>query len=126
MTTLTFKSKEFSRMMEFMRENERTIPYSKETTKDYGLHLVKDEGIYLMAGTVQSDWIQHLEKCHVIYAQGFSPKTKDLWEKCREAVGGDDFAEWIPLNKEMVEALEKNGHMKIKFTPSEITTSVYL
>ena len=45
MTTLTFKSKEFPRMMEFMRENERTIPYSKETTEDYGLHLVKDEGI---------------------------------------------------------------------------------
>jgi hypothetical protein len=125
MTTLTFKSKEFSRMITFMRENERTIPYSKETTKDYGLHLVKDDGIYLMAGTFKSDKLDET-KCHVIYAQGYSPKTKDLWEKCREAVGGDDFAEWIPLNKEMVEALEKNGHMKIKFTPSEITTSVYL
>jgi hypothetical protein len=125
MTTLTFKSKEFPRMMEFMRNNDRKIPYG-ENTKDFGLHLVKDDGIYLMAGTVQSDWIEHLKKCHVIYAQGYSPKTKDLWEKCRDAVGGDDFAEWIPLNKEMVEALEKNGHMKIKFTPSEITTSVYL
>jgi hypothetical protein len=125
MTTLTFKSKEFPRMMEFMRNNDRKIPYG-ENTKDFGLHLVKDDGIYLMAGTVQSDWMEHLKKCHVIYAQGYSPKTKDLWEKCRDAVGGDDFAEWIPLNKEMVEALEKNGHMKIKFTPSEITTSVYL
>jgi len=125
MTTLTFKSKEFSRMMEFMRNNDRTIPYG-ETTKDFGLHLVKDDGIYLMAGTVKADWMEHLKKCHVIYAQGFSPKTKDLWEKCRDAVGGDDFAEWIPLNKEMIEGLEKNGHMKIKFTPSEITTSVYL
>jgi hypothetical protein len=108
-----------------MRENERTIPYSKETTKDYGLHLVKDDGIYLMAGTVKSDKLDE-RKCHVIYAQGYSPKTKDLWNKCCDAVGGDDFAEWIPLTKTMVEALEKNGHMKIKFTPSEITTSVYL
>ena len=124
MTTLTFKSKEFPRMLEFMRNNERKIPYG-EFTKDFGLHLVKDDGIYLMAGTFESDKLDE-KRCHVIYAQGYSPKTKDLWEKCREAVGGDDFAEWIPLNEAMVKALEKNGHMKIKFTPSEITTSVYL
>ena len=127
MTMLTFKSKEFSRMMGFMRNNDRAIPNGTggEPTKDFGLHLVKDDGIYLMAGTFKSDKLDE-RKCHVIYAQGYSLKTKDLWDKCREAVGGDDFAEWIPLSKEMVEALEKNGHMKIKFTPSERTTSVYL
>ena len=127
MTTLTFKSKEFPRMMEFMRNHNRAIPNGKggEPTKDFGLHLVKDDGIYLMAGTFESDKLDE-KRCHVIYAQGYSLKTKDLWEKCRESVGGDDFAEWIPLNKEMIEGLEKNGHMKIKFTPSEITTSVYL
>ena len=54
MTTLTFKSKEFPRMLEFMRNNERKIPYG-EFTKDFGLHLVKDDGIYLMAGTFESD-----------------------------------------------------------------------
>ena len=124
MTTLTFKSKEFPRMLEFMRNNERKIPYG-EFTKDFGLHLVKDDGIYLMAGTFESDKLDE-KRCHVIYAQGYSLKTKDLWEKCREAVGGDDFAEWIPLNEAMVKALEKNGHMKIEFTPSEITTSVYV
>ena len=127
MTTLTFKSKEFPRMMEFMRNHNRAIPNGKggEPTKDFGLHLVKDDGIYLMAGTLESDKLDE-KRCHVIYAQGYSPKTKDLWEKCREAVGGDDFAEWIPLNEAMVKALEKNGHMKIEFTPSEITTSVYV
>tara|TARA_Y100000114_G_scaffold102700_1_gene95827 strand:+ start:559 stop:966 length:408 start_codon:yes stop_codon:yes gene_type:complete len=127
MTTLTFKSKEFSRMMEFMRNHDRAIPNGKggEPTKKFGLHLVKDDGIYLMSGTFESDKLND-KSCHVIYAQGFSPKTKDVWEKCRDAVGSDDFAEWIPLNKEMVETLEKNGHMKIKFTPSKITTSVYV
>ena len=125
MTMLTFKSKEFSRMMEFMRNNDRKIPYSKGTTKDFGLHLVKDDGIYLMAGTIQSDWMEHLKTCHVIYAQGYSPKTKDLWEKCRDAVGGDDFAEWIPLTKAMVDTLAKNGHLKLKVTPKEVQISVY-
>ena len=125
MTTLTFKSKEFPLMLEFMRNHNRKIPYAKGTTKDFGLHLVKDDGIYLMAGTFESDKLDE-KRCHVIYAQGYSPKTKDLWEKCREAVGGDDFAEWIPLNEAMVKALEQNGHMKIEFTPSEITTSVYV
>jgi|TARA_R100000149_G_C5870859_1_gene134873 hypothetical protein len=124
MTTLTFKSKEFPRMLEFMRNNDRKVPYG-ENTKDFGLHLVKDDGIYLMAGTVQADWMKHLEKCHVIYAQGFSPKTKDLWEKCRSAVGGDDFVEWIPLSNSMVNMLARSGHMKIKFTPKEIEINVY-
>ena len=124
MTTLTFKSKEFPRMLEFMRNHDRKIPYG-ENTKDFGLHLVKDDGIYLMAGTVQADWIEHLKKCHVIYAQGFSPKTTDLWEKCRDAVGGDDFAEWIPLSNSMVNMLAKNGHMKIKITPQQLEVNVY-
>ena len=118
MTMLTFKSKEFPRMLEFMRNHDRKIPYG-ETTKDFGLHLVKDSGIYLMAGTVQADWMEHLKTCHVIYAQGFSPKTKDLWEKCRDAVGGDDFVEWIPLNNKMVNMLARSGHMKIRLTPNE-------
>lgn len=125
MTMLTFKSKEFPRMLEFMRNNDRKIPYSKGTTKDFGLHLVKDSGIYLMAGTVQADWMEHLKTCHVIYAQGYSPKTKDLWEKCRDAVGGDDFAEWIPLSNSMVNMLAKNGHMKIKITPQQVEVNVY-
>ena len=124
MTTLTFKSKEFPRMMEFMRNNDRKIPYG-ENTKDFGLHLVKDDGIYLMAGTVQADWMEHLRKCHVIYAQGFSPKTKDLWEKCRDAVGGDDFVEWIPLSNSMVNMLARNGHMKIRLTPKQVEINVY-
>ena len=118
MTMLTFKSKEFPRMLEFMRNHDRKIPYG-ETTKDFGLHLVKDSGIYLMAGTVQADWMEHLKTCHVIYAQGFSPKTKDRWEKCRDAVGGDDFVEWIPLNNKMVNMLARSGHMKIRLTPNE-------
>tara|TARA_Y100000114_G_scaffold102630_1_gene95765 strand:+ start:559 stop:936 length:378 start_codon:yes stop_codon:yes gene_type:complete len=124
MTMLTFKSKEFPRMLEFMRNHDRKIPYG-ENTKDFGLHLVKDDGIYLMAGTVQADWMEHLKKCHVIYAQGFSPKTKDLWEKCRDAVGGDDFVEWIPLNNKMVNVLARSGHMKIRLTPKEVQINVY-
>ena len=124
MTTLTFKSKEFPRMMEFMRNNDRKIPYG-ENTKDFGLHLVKDDGIYLMEGTFKADWMEHLRKCHVIYAQGFSPKTKDLWEKCRDAVGGDDFVEWIPLDNKMVNMLAIIGHMKIKITPQEVEVNVY-
>tara|TARA_R100001440_G_scaffold37321_1_gene56600 strand:- start:3892 stop:4275 length:384 start_codon:yes stop_codon:yes gene_type:complete len=126
MTTLTFKSKEFSRMMEFMRNHDRAIPNCEggEPTTQFGLHLVKDDGIYVMSGTFKSDKLDE-KKCHVIYAQGFSPKTKDLWEKCRDAVGGDDFSEWVPLSNSMVNMLSKNGHMKIKITPQEVEVNVY-
>ena len=42
MTTLKFRSKEFTRMIQHMLSNERKIPYVDETTDEYGLWLVKD------------------------------------------------------------------------------------
>ena len=42
MHTLKFKSKQFARMMKWMRTHERKIPYVDETTDEYGVWLVKD------------------------------------------------------------------------------------
>ena len=122
MTTLKFRSKEFTRMIQHMLSNERKIPYVDESTDEYGLWLVKDEGIYVMAPTWEKDIVSK-NKCHVIYARGFSPRAKDYWEKCRDAVGGDDFAEFIPLSEQQMKRVALFGELDIRLTETEV--SVY-
>lgn len=54
-----------------------------------GLLFVKDEGVYLMSNGTDTS-----ARETVTYAEGYNPKTdEDVWEKSRDAVGGDDFAE---------------------------------
>ena len=48
MHRLKFKSKEFQRMLTYMMKHPRKLPYTSENTGDYGLWLVKDDGIYVM------------------------------------------------------------------------------
>jgi len=84
---------------------------SAETVRDRipaALHLVKDEGIYLASngdpGLPASAFGQKMDvatRIAVVYAQGYDPTVEDrsdVWDKCREAVGGDDFVENIDLS----------------------------
>jgi len=119
MTMLRFRSKEFQRMIQHMMKNERKIPYVDETTDEYGLWLVKDNGIYLMAPTWEKDIVSK-NKCHVIYARGYSPRVKDLWEKTH-AVSGDDFAEFIPLGEDQMKRVALFGELDIRLTETEVS-----
>lgn len=57
------------------------------------LMLVKDDGIYVM-----SNGLPRMEQgSNVVYARNYDPRKGDVWDRCREAVGGDDFAEYIEL-----------------------------
>lgn len=67
-----------------------------------GLWLVKDQGIYLM-----SNGVPGLKKkpgsdaLKVVYAEGYNPGNQGIsviHDKCRAAVGGDDFCEALPLD----------------------------
>ena len=62
----------------------------------------------------------------VSYADGFDPKTNEnVWEDSHH-VSGDDFAEFVPVSKEMLIALGRGiGKMKIKLTKSQIKVTVY-
>ena len=66
------------------------------------LWLVKDEGIYLMSPGIHRDADPGGRSVRppVAYASGFDPVRDDrmaVWDRARDAVGGDDFAEAIPL-----------------------------
>src|SRR5271165_1073057 len=56
------------------------------------LHLVHDEGIYLMPNAL-------FKGISIAYARGCNPKTDgDVWDHCRDLVGSDDFSENLPIN----------------------------
>ena len=66
------------------------------------LWLVKDEGIYLMSPGVHPDVAstEPAPRPPVCHAVGFDPTRDDrmaVWDRARDAVGGDDFAEAVPL-----------------------------
>lgn len=83
-------------------------PQEREEEKGKaGLWLVKDRGIYLMSNGDPADmgrWKpgQVTPTCRVVYAKTFDPdRDEDVWHRSRDAVGGDDFVEMLPV--EMVE-----------------------
>ena len=74
----------------FHRMGEMTEADNNAAAKP-GLILVKDDGIYLMSNGGGE------KSLNVAYASGYNPKVDgDVWDKCRDAVGGDDFALDIP------------------------------
>lgn len=72
-----------------------------------GLWLVKDSGIYLMSNG--NPGLKDGDKPNkIVYAKGYNPEVdEDVWERCRAAVGGDDFAEFLPVD--WVDISEKEG-----------------
>jgi len=117
MHTLKFKSKEFARMLNWMKTHERKIPYEDKTTPRYGLWLVKDDGIYVMSPSAERD--KDGDGVHVIYADGFHRDEEDIWDKTH-AVSGDDFAEFIPLSYDMMDRIEKSGNLTIRISETEL------
>jgi hypothetical protein len=124
MARLTFKNDKqgtLSKMIEFSNSHKRKYPYEEETTEDLGLWLVKDDGIYLMSPTNENFCLD--DKINsVVYAKGYKP-TKDnqdtLWDKTY-AVSSDDFAEFIPLNKDATDRIIKGGSITIDLTETKI------
>ena len=103
LTRLVFKNGEALKRLALGTEQATKfrIPYTQKHTDKKGFLFVKDEGIYLMnayAGGVPPN-----ELGTVVYADSFDPnKDKEVWERSREAVGGDDFGEFIEISSNML------------------------
>jgi|TARA_R110000787_G_scaffold193696_1_gene305242 hypothetical protein len=103
MAKLIFKNDKndtLAKMMKWAEAHKRRIPYGQGGTKESGLWLVKDEGIYLMSPTEEKFVNDKKSVNTVVYASGYKPtKTNQdtLWDKTHD-VSGDDFAEFIGLN----------------------------
>jgi len=83
----------------------------KETKED--LLFVKDEGIYLMTKGEKP-----------AYAISYSPNVVGLFDRCKAAVGGDDFCDHMPQPTVMVDNILALGNkiefFAIEFTPETI------
>jgi len=88
------------------------IPYTGKSTKKKSFTFVKDEGIYIM-----NSYYNKNEKNKVIYAKGYNPKTNDnCWDDCRYVLGGDDFAESLPIKDEMLTNIINGGDFYLEIS----------
>lgn len=109
MTKLTFKGKNLQKIAEdTLKAKTYNIPYSSKTTTKPNFTWVKDTGIYIMSGNSKSKLCENGTRL-VCYAHGYNPDNADVWDKCRYAVGGDDFAEQVDLTKPMLDKLTLPG-----------------
>ena len=126
MHILNFKNDEkgtLSKLVAFASAHPRKKPYTKKTTKELGVWLVKDDGIYLMSSTNKNFCLSEKDIHTVVYAQGYKPtkaNRETLWYKTHD-VSGDDFAEFIPLEKGQVDRIvNQNGNLKIKLSETQL------
>ena len=128
MAKLTFKNDRkdtLARMLRHAIKNKRKIPYVDEYTDDYGLTLVKDEGIYLMSSAERTFKDDGDDFNTVVYARGYKPTKANrdtLWDKTY-AVSGDDFAEFIPLGEDMVYRVLHGGSIVIDLEGTTLTVT---
>ena len=89
------------------------------------LWLVKDHGIYLMSNGrpgLPDDEDEPEGRSKIVYAIGYDPRTGDVWDKCRDAVGGDDFSEEIGNRKFWMDAVDlaPDGELEIQVTATSL------
>jgi hypothetical protein len=76
------------------------IMYNDISEVPPGLLWGKDTGIYLLTnGKLREGQTYHSEQL-ITYALGYNPATNpNCYDMARQAVGGDDFVEFIPIDK---------------------------
>jgi hypothetical protein len=151
MAKLNFKNEGLRNLIERVRQAkqfknnsaEAIKAYQKETGKNWSFDVeldrkfyetttpafwfVKDRGIYLMsnAKVEDKDIPTTNADLHVVYATGYDPRQSDVWEKCQDAVGGDDFCDQILLDEKMIKAIELGYNMVIDFSVESFTYYFY-
>jgi len=125
MSKLTFKSSEALKRLASgtLQANKFRIPYSDKHTDEKGVLFVKDDGIYVM--NAYAGGIPPNKLGTVAYAKGFDPnKDKNVWDKSRDAVGGDDFGEFIRLSPNQLIRLEMGHDLELEVSPTTIEVRV--
>jgi hypothetical protein len=91
-------------------------PYHEHKTPC--LYLVKDSGIYLIAAAKMDK--NPADNSHICFAEGFEETAPDIYEKCVNAVGGNDFVELIEWTNELKEAIEKGANLRITISATSL------
>lgn len=125
MTRLVFDNGEALRRLAIgtMKAEKFRIPYTDQDTSDKGVLFVKDEGIYIMNAYAGGKPPNELGT--VVFAESYDPtKDEDVWERSRQAVGGDDFGEFVPLPEIVLRAIVMRQLKKLIIDMNEESYSV--
>jgi hypothetical protein len=117
MSTLRFNLEQLEPIIEWaQRQQPGYYPYTTDPAPR-GLLFVKDQGIYLMANTNTRQLREDGTWTVVCYAEHYGPDAD--WWKVREAAGGDDFAEFLPLELMVnaIAAAPEDQWLVIEFDP---------
>jgi hypothetical protein len=125
MANLTFKNVGVLRVVEHaMAAKKHAMGYGHEGDAVPCLTLVKDDGIYLMSngkpGDPDETWCGPSPKLFVVYADGYEADRSGVWDKCRAAVGGDDFAEYLELTPELTKDIRDGCDVLLKVSKTRL------
>lgn len=98
MGTLKFDSDEVAGLVRHSAEASDRVAYLGEKPEGPGLVLVHDQGVYLLSNGTPPQLVGEGPSRVVAYAEGTNPNSDpDWWEVGRCLVGGDDFAQFLPI-----------------------------
>ena len=117
MATCVFKTTEVRRCIEHaLNSTEWSMGWSEEETPVAGLFFVHDQGVYIMSNGEPKDIItvDGKENTYVAFAQHCNPKTdEDWWDNSRDLVGGDDFAEVVPITASWLQSCGRYEELEV-------------
>lgn len=121
MPTCVFKSDEVRRCVEHaLNSTQWSMGWMEELRPVPGLFFVHDQGVYLMSNGEPRD--VEGNNSYVAYAEHCNPAVDaEWWDNARELVGGDDFAEVLPVNRDWLVKLGRYEELEITVTGSEIS-----
>ena len=118
MNECVFKTADLRRCVEHaLKATEWQVGYLPEVDKP-GLLFVHDRGVYLMSSGSPRDKLSGRGPSYAVYAayadQCDPEKDADWWEASRARVGGDDFAEFIPIEETWLNLCKQHKKCIIK------------
>lgn len=131
-TELVFKGAEVRKLLDDSKKAElRTIPYVGENKNvPVGLILVKDDGVYLISNGVAKD--PPSKTGLIAYAAGYEAPSVltdidargEQYDKIRAAVGGDDFAEGLAINRSTDNLIREGFDFVVYLTAEQVTIRI--
>jgi hypothetical protein len=116
-----FKTSEIKRCIQHALNSTKWSMGWCEDAPSPAIFFVHDHGVYIMSNGEPKD--KDGEETNVAYAKGCDPKKdEDYYEEARHLVGGDDFAETIPVTADTLNRcdLYEEFHIKVLKTKMEM------
>ena len=115
-----FKTQDLKRVINHaLQSKDWSMPWSEEKPQP-AILFVHDQGVYCMSNGEPRDLVGDSSFC--VYAKGCDPaKDEDFYDESRFLVGGDDFAEILPVSQETLQLCDQFSEVEITVTSNELS-----